>query len=328
MWHSARACTGSDRSRLQPPSAVSVAVECLDPSVGVEPDLPERVESVPLARHGHVLGAVEPQPNRSPGEPGAERGDRGVAVRLHLLAAEAAAHPQALHGDLGVRQAEDVRDDLLRLAGVLRRRLDEHLPVLVDAGERGVGLQVEVLLSGELELAFEDVRAGGPRRLRVAAPQDGPGALEAFRRDRLGDGDQRRQRLVADLDGRGAEPGRLQRLAEHPAHRVPRVHHLAREQRLVVLDPGVVHTGHVVRGEHADHTGHGECRVRAQRRHPGVGVRGLHGIRVQAAGVPVHQVVGVERETGDVQVRALVLDRRADHRIVGTQAQLGHADTS
>ena len=26
MWHSARACTGSDRSRLQPPSAVSVAV--------------------------------------------------------------------------------------------------------------------------------------------------------------------------------------------------------------------------------------------------------------------------------------------------------------
>ena len=25
MWHSARACTGSERSRLQPPSAVSVA---------------------------------------------------------------------------------------------------------------------------------------------------------------------------------------------------------------------------------------------------------------------------------------------------------------
>ena len=266
--------------------------------------------------------------NGSPGEPGAERGDRGVAVRLHLLAAEAAAHPQALHGDLGVREAQDVRDDLLGLAGVLRRRLDEHLPVLVDAGERGVGLQVEVLLAGELELALEDVRAGGPGRLRVATAQRGTGALEALRRDRLGDRDQRRQRLVVDLDGRGAEPGRLQRLAEHPAHRVPRVHHLAREQRLVVLDPGVVHPGNVVGGEHADHAGHRQRRLGAQCRHPGVGVRGLHGIGVQAAGVPVHQVVGVEREAGDVQVRALVRDRGADDGTVGTQAQLAHAGTS
>jgi hypothetical protein len=107
-----------------------------------------------------------------------------VAVRLHLLAAEAAAHPQALHRDLGVRQAQDVRDDLLRLARVLRRRLDEDLPVLVDRGERGVGLQVEVLLAGELELALDDVRAAGPRGLRVAAPQRRAGALEALRRDR------------------------------------------------------------------------------------------------------------------------------------------------
>ena len=64
MWQSARASTGSDRSRLQPPSAVSVAVERLEPAVVVEPDLPQRVEAVPLARHRHVLGAVEPQPDR------------------------------------------------------------------------------------------------------------------------------------------------------------------------------------------------------------------------------------------------------------------------
>ena len=256
MWHSARACTGSDRSRLQPPSAVSVAGQRLDPAVGVEPDLPRGVEPVPLAGHRHVLRAVQPQPHRPPGDAGAERGDRRVAVRLHLLAAEAAAHPQALHRDLGVRQAQDVRDDLLGLARVLGRRLDEDLPVLVDRGERGVGLQVEVLLAGELELALEDVRAAGPRGLRVAAPQRRAGALEALRRDRLGDRDQRRQRLVVDLDGQGAQPGRLQRLGEHPAHGVARVHHLVREQRLVVLDPGVVDPGHVRGGEHPDHAGH------------------------------------------------------------------------
>ena len=44
--------------------------------------------------------AVEPQPDRAAGQGRAERRDRGEAVRLHLLAAEAAAHPQALHGDL------------------------------------------------------------------------------------------------------------------------------------------------------------------------------------------------------------------------------------
>ena len=103
------------------------------------------------------------------GERRAERGDRREAVRLHLLAAEAAAHPQALHGDLVARHAQHVGDDLLRLARVLRAGLDEDLPVLVDEGERRVRLQVEVLLPGELELALEDVGTRVPLRLRLAA---------------------------------------------------------------------------------------------------------------------------------------------------------------
>ena len=41
-------------------------------------------------------------------------------------------------------------------------------------------------------------------------------------------GDQRRQRLVVDLDRLGALPGRLQRLAEHPADGVPVEHDLGR----------------------------------------------------------------------------------------------------
>ena len=126
--------------------------------------------------------------HRPAGERRAQRGDRGQAVRLELLAAEPAAHPQALHGDLVRRQAQHVRDDVLGLGRVLGAGLDEDLAVLVDQGQRGVGLQVEVLLPAELELAGEPVRGARPApaaaspRLTVRWR-----ALEALRRDRVAD---------------------------------------------------------------------------------------------------------------------------------------------
>jgi hypothetical protein len=85
-------------------------------------------------------------------------------------------------------------------------------------------------------------------------------ALEALGRDRLLDVDQRGQRVGLDHDGGRAEPRRLEGLAEHPGDRMAEVHDLVREQRLVVLDPGVVDPGHVGGGEDAHHAGHVECR--------------------------------------------------------------------
>ena len=129
MWHSARASTGSDRSRLQPPSAVSVASSAWMRPSSSKPDLPLGVEPVPLAGHGEVLRAVEPQPHRAAGQRGAERGDRGEAVRLHLLAAEPAAHPQALHGDLVARAGPArARRSPASRDGCCVLRLDEDLP--------------------------------------------------------------------------------------------------------------------------------------------------------------------------------------------------------
>ena len=116
MWHSALACTGSDRSRLQPPSAVSVAV-----SAWIRPSASKPAFHVawkPCRLPEMVMSWVRVNRTRT-GRPvtiGAQRGDRRVAVRLHLLAAEAAAHPQALHGDLVVRLPQHVRDDVLGLA--------------------------------------------------------------------------------------------------------------------------------------------------------------------------------------------------------------------
>ena len=280
---------------------------------------------MPLAGHGDVLGAVEPQADRAPGQGGAERRDGGQPVRLELLAAEAAAHPQALHGDLVGGQAEHVRHDVLRLRRVLRARLDEDLAALVDQRQRGLGLQVEVLLAADLELAAEPVRGPLQRGGRVAAADRPLVALVAAGLDRVVHGDQRGQRLVAGLDRFRALPGRLQGLAEHPADRVAVIHDLAGEQRLVVLLAGVVEAGHVVGGQHPHHAGHLVGGVGPQAGDAGVRVRGLDRPGVQGAQRAAGQVLGVERGAGHVLFRALVGDRQAHHGPVRAVGQRAHA---
>ena len=223
--------------------------------------------------------------------------------------------------------AEHVRDDLLGLRRVLRAALDEDLAVLVDVRQRAVGLEVEVLLAGELELAAEHVGGSGEAVLDVAAlhraaapPWKLSAAIASL------DGDERRQRLVLDLDRGRAEPGGLQRLAEHPADRVAEVHDLGREQRLVVLDAGVVDAGHVVGGEHPDDPGHVERRSTSSRVTRAWACGDLHGVGVQAVVGPADQVVGVERRAGDVQ-RALSWGsplRRPGSRGVRTGRSCGH----
>ena len=153
-----------------------------EPALVVEPGPPGGVEAVPLAGHRDVLLAAEPQPHGSARERGAQGGHRGEAVRLHLLAAEPAAHPQALHGDPVARYAEHVGGDLLGLGGVLGAGLHEHLAVLVDARQAALGLQVEVLLARRARARPR--RRAGPRRSRcprrrAPAPAGRPGSSAA-----------------------------------------------------------------------------------------------------------------------------------------------------
>ena len=302
-------------------------VERLQHAVLVEADLPADVERMPLAGHREVLRAVQSHPHRAPGELGAERGDGREAVRLHLLAAEAAAHAQALHGDLVGVDAEHVRDEVLRLGGVLRRALDEVLPLRVAHGERRVRLEVEVLLTGELGDTLEDVRRGGQRRSRVTPLDGARGAHERLRLDGVVHGDQRGQLVVLDLHLLGAETRGLGRLAEHPHQRVAVEHRLAREERLVVADAGVIEPGHVVGGEHPHDARHlvgagdvdGHARVRAG---------GLHRPGGEHAGGLRGDVVGVHRRSGDVQRRTLVRRAVPDDGVLGAVGESTHADTS
>jgi len=323
--------SGQDRlGQVQAPAAVrgEGGVQRLQQPVVVEADPPPGVEPVSLAGHRDVLGASEPDAHGAAGDDGTERRDRGVPVRLHLLAAEGPTHPQRLHGDLVGAAAEHVRDDLLGLRGVLGAALHEDLTGLVDVRQGALRLEVEVLLARHLGDAAEHVGRRCEAALHVAALDGGLGALEAPRGDRLGDAEDRGQRLVVDLDGGGAETCGLERLAQDPAHRVADVADLAGEQRLVVSHPGVVAARHVVGREHPDDAGDLERGGRAEGGHASVRMRRLHRVGVQASGHPDDEVVGEERGARDVEGGALVGHLEADDGIGGTRRQGTHASTS
>ena len=175
-------------------------------------------------------------------------------------------------------------------------------------------------------MARSSPAAASPRLTVAGLP------LEALGRDRVVHADQRGQRLVLGRDRGRALPGRLQRLAQHPGHGVAVEHDLGREQRLVVLLPGVVEPGHVGGGQHPDHAGHGYGGVGAQRDQPGVRVRRRDRPGVQQAERPADQVLGVEGGAGDVQVGALmryVQAHRGLGRPVGQRPEtLTHVGTS
>ena len=107
--------------------------------------------------------------HRPPGLPRAQRGDGGAGVGLHLLAAERAAHAQALHRDLVRADAEHARDDLLRLGGMLRGRVQRDTAALVEPRHRGLRLEIEMLLSADSDLAVDPDAAArrGPQSPRA-----------------------------------------------------------------------------------------------------------------------------------------------------------------
>ena len=228
-----------------------------------------RVEAVALAGHGDVLGAVEAQPHRAAGEGGAERRDRR---RYPCGCISLPPKPPPIRRHCTVTSwlgtAEHVGDDLLGLGRVLGAALHEDLAALVDERERRVGLEVEVLLAGRTRTrprttwaAPASAASTSPRATSGRPPWKLPAAIASVERR------ERRQRLVVDLDrGRAAagRPRASRRAPSRPAW--PWNITSVGEQRLVVLDAGVVDAGHVGGGEHPDHAG--DVVRRRRRRRP------------------------------------------------------------
>jgi hypothetical protein len=222
-----------------------------------EPDLPRGVEAVAFAGHRDVAGAIEAQPHGPLRQRRTEGGECRIAVGLHLLAAEAAAHAQALHGHLVGGHTEDVGDDVLRLGRVLGRGLDEDLVVLVDVGQAGLCLEVEVFLSGEVEFAFEDVCGIGEGRIDLALVDEQWLPVVAVGGNGVADGDERRQRLDLGNHGCRAFFRCFEVFGEHPGQGLAEEHDLlSRQHRLVVFDALVVDAGDVGGGDDAHDSGH------------------------------------------------------------------------
>ena len=120
-----------------------------DPPGIVVADAPVGAKIVALAGQHEIVVAVEPDLAGRAGDLGAERGDRRPGAGLALLAAEAAAHPPRLDADERVGNAEDPRDDMLHLGRVLRRGVHEHLGALAGDRERGLALEIEMLLPAD-----------------------------------------------------------------------------------------------------------------------------------------------------------------------------------
>ena len=124
-------------------------------------DAPVGAKIVTLAGELEIVVAVEADLARRAGHARAERRDRRPGAGLALLAAEAAAHAPRLHGDEGVRQAEHARDDVLDLGRILRRAMHGHLARFAGDGERGLPLEIEMLLAADAEDALEPMRGVG-----------------------------------------------------------------------------------------------------------------------------------------------------------------------
>ncbi len=241
--------------------AVELRVEGVDaPIVGVR-DLEAPEEGVTLPGEGHVALSVEADAHGAPGLLGADRRDGGPGVRLDLLAPERAAHPQRLAGDRVAGDAEHARDDDLRLGGMLRRGVDQHLAALVDVGQRRLSFEIEVLLPADLHFPREATgRLGDGRRdarVSVEGLDDQLVIRERLLVDRVLDGEDRVLRFGVDHHSGGGAAGEQLRLGEHPGDGLAVVLDLAWEERLVLPSGSDIgYAGDVGFTQHGDHAGH------------------------------------------------------------------------
>ena len=275
------------------------------------------MEAVAPAGDHEVVVAVEAQLHRSAEPARRNGGDAREQRRLRLLAAEAAAHAPALDLHVVRLQAQALGDQVLHLARVLRRAVDEHAAVLARDRVRDLAFEIELLLAADLQRVDEAMRRGGDGGARVAARQmhrRQDVALGGVRLDRRED---RRERLDRQrrLRLRRRAPRQVARLGDHREHRLADiVDEPVGEDRIVVDDrAAIVGAGDVGGDQHCDDAGQRRDALAIERDEAPVGDRRQAQRGVQCAG-ELGQVVDVGRGAGDVKVRRLVRKRRADGR--------------
>jgi hypothetical protein len=290
-----------------------VEAKALDPPCAIEPDIVGHFEVVTLARHRHVVVAVEAELGGPSGPGGDERaGDRGGGG-LGLLATEGSAHPTDLDRDVGVGEVQDLGGEVLYFARVLGGGQDVDLPLLAGGRKGYLPLEVEMLLSTDREGSGEamlrsiecSMRVAACHPLRLFDGRSGGTRVGDRYECRLRDGGEHRlaRGFARGIDAVGGD--QEQRLARVEDR-------VGREERVVAGGRAhVVDAGDIGGGVDRDHAGVGADGGELEAGEPGVAVRRETEGEVEQAG-RFGQVVDVERGAGDVLGGAVVRQRAID----------------
>jgi len=278
-------------------------------------------EIMPLAGDGHVVVAVIAHLG---GLAGARRhhgaGD-GQVVALAFLAAEAAAHAPRLDPHAMHRQAQGMGDLVLDLARMLSGAVHHHVAAFLRQRQRGLALEVEMLLSAHFQPAGQGQRRGLQPGLDIAEAVDARTFLEAgICGERLVDGEDRRFR--GDLGPaercrppRSAMAGggdEKQRLA-HVMHRPVAEERLVMKRRGRAIGEGIEIGG----GQHGHHARGGPHGVEIERDQPAA--RDLREAEGEVQAILRHgNVVEIAGGAGDMQLG----------RVMGEGLGDAHARTS
>jgi hypothetical protein len=138
-----------------------------------------------------------------------------------------------------------VGDDVLHLGRMLRRAVEVDAPVFLGQRVGDLPLEIELLLSADVELAAHPARGGGHRRVGVARRRCIGGStyeLQALRFLRVSTPG---QDVVVDLGEPGGAPRGIVRRGDHDEHRLADVlDEPVGEYRVVVDDrPAIVLPG-------------------------------------------------------------------------------------
>ena len=102
----------------------------------------------------HVVITVQLHGHRAAGAVRRQGAKRSPRIGLGFFSPESAAHPGRLDHHPVLRPAEDLRDDHLGLARVLRRGENKN-PVAIRLGKGGLAFQIKMFLSTDVEIPLD-----------------------------------------------------------------------------------------------------------------------------------------------------------------------------
>jgi hypothetical protein len=137
---------------------------------------------------------------------------------------------------------------------------------------------------------------------------------KAVRRDRLGNGQDRRQRFVLGLHARRAALCRVERIGQYPRDGLAVEHDFRREQRFVMaVGAAVRFAGRVVPGQRRGDAGFFERWRYIEAGDACVRVGGQDRPGMEQVRKAADQIIGVQRRAGHVGVRAFMRPRSIVH---------------